>query len=81
MTNYHNRYYDGYDDINKDGNNDDNYASKLRSFGLIFDPITTPWSCGGLLGDDGASAAAGVHTISMRHTTFLPYKDPIKYVP
>ena len=39
--------YDRYDDRNEDRNEEDNADSRSGSNGLIFDPITTPWSHGG----------------------------------
>ena len=50
--NYYGRYDDGYDDGNEYGNNNDSAASRLGSDGTIFNPITTPWFCGGGSGGD-----------------------------
>ena len=46
-------YDDGDDNGSEDGNDDDNAASGSGSDGPIFDPIATPRSRGGGLGDDG----------------------------
>ena len=48
MKNHNNGYDVGYNDRNKDVNNDDNAASGVISDGPIFDPTTTPWSRLGL---------------------------------
>ena len=69
MTKYDNGGDDGKDnDGNEDGNDDNNAAARSGSDGSIFDPITTPRSCGGGLGDDGDGAAAAAHYVSMRWT-------------
>ena len=65
----------------KDGNDDENYTPESGSDGLISDPIMTPQYCGGGLGNDHDGAAAAAHYISMRHTIYLTYKDPIKDIP
>ena len=44
MTNHDNGYVDGYNNKNKDGNNDNNAASILGSNSQIFDLIPTPKS-------------------------------------
>ena len=53
MTKYDDR--DNYG--NKDGNNDDNSTVGSGSDGLIFDPITIPWSHIGLSDEDWATTA------------------------
>ena len=80
MKNYGILYEDGDNDGNEDGTNNDNAASGSGSDGLIFDPITTPWSCGGGLGDDGDGAAAVVYYVFISQTIYLTYKYHIKDV-
>ena len=74
-----------YDDGDKDGNkdrNDDGIAPSVSgSNGLIFNLITMPQSRVGVSGDNGNSAAAAAHNVSMRRNIYLPYKDHIRDVP
>ena len=81
MTNYGNWYDNRDNDGNEDGNDDNNATSGLGSDGPIFDTITMPWYHGGGLGDNKYDTTATVHYSYMCQTIYLPYKDPIKYVP
>ena len=81
MTNYNDEDDNGDNYGNKDGNDDDSAASESGSDGLIFDPVTMPWSRRGGSGDDDDGAAAAAHYVSMRQTIYLPDKDHIKNVP
>ena len=81
MMNYDARDNDRDNDRNKDGNEDDNAASGSGSDGPVFDPITTPWSHGGLSGDNSDGAAAVTHYVSRRWTIYPTYKYHIKGVP
>ena len=66
------KYEDGDDNRdnygNGDVNDDENAAARSGSDGKILYPITTPWSSGGGLGDDGDRNAAAAHYVSMRWT-------------
>ena len=64
MTNYDDGDDDRDDDRIKDKNNDNNSASESVSDSLIFDPITTPRSCGEGSGDNRDGSAAAAHSIS-----------------
>ena len=70
MTNYD----DGDKDGNKDRNDDGIAASISGSNGLIFNLITMPQSRVGVSGDNGNSAAAAAHNVSMSRNIYLPYK-------
>ena len=74
-------YDDGYDDRNKDINDDDNAASGSEFYGSIFNPITILWSRGGVSGDNVDGAADVAHYIFTCCTIYIPYKYPIKDVP
>ena len=80
-----NKYYNGYDDEdhdgNEDGNNNDNAASVSVSDGPIFDPITTPHYCVRGVFNNGDSYVAVVHYVSTCHNIYIPYKYHIKDVP
>ena len=52
MKNHNNGYDSGYNNRNKDVNDNDNDASGLGSDGPIFDPITMLWSLLGLAEED-----------------------------
>ena len=77
MTNYD----DGDKDGNKDRNDDGIAASVSGSNGLVFNLITMPQYRVGVSGDNGNSAAAAAHNVSMSRNIYLPYKDHIRDVP
>ena len=70
----------GYDDGNKDRNNDENAASGSGSDGPIFDPIMMPRSCGRSLVDNGNGNEDAVNYISKCRTIYLTNKYHIKDV-
>ena len=68
MTKYDNRYNNRDNFGNKYRKYYDNAAARSGSDGKILYPITTPWSSGGGLGDDGDRNEAAAHYVSMRWT-------------
>ena len=63
MENYEDGDDDEDDDRKEDGNNDKNGASGSGYDGLIFNPITTPWSCGGGFFENGNNKEAVMNYI------------------
>ena len=66
MTNYGDRDDDRDVNRNKDTNDDNNAVSRSGSDGLIFDPITTPWSCE----EDWAMTATGAAAV-LQYTSVI----------
>ena len=78
--------YDNGDDerdneVNEDVNGNYNDDSGSGYAGLIFNPVTTPQSHGGVLVNNGYVAVAAYHYVYTSRAIYLHYKDPIKDVP
>ena len=76
MMNYDNEDENGDNNGDKDGNGNNNATNGSGYDGMIFDPITTLWSLGGVPGNNGYKPKA--HYVSMRQTIYLPYNNHIK---
>ena len=64
MKNYDNRDDEGDNNGNEDVNNNGNTYLESGFEGPVFDPITTPWSCGKISGTNSGGCYTCGHYIS-----------------
>ena len=79
MTNHDDEDDNRDNDRNKEKNSNDNVASRSGYDGLIFDPITTPWSQLGFTVEDWATKMTELqpqHHMYLHVGVYLPYKHP-----
>ena len=82
-----NKYYNVYDDVYDNGKEDRNYNNNADygsvSNGLIFDPITTPWSCLCIAEEDRATTKMMLrprYPMYLHIGIYLTYRYPINSI-